>query len=401
MNNYSQGLIDICITIITETNNNLNIKHPMMNKFRCEIYKETKEFPDEIKFPGRIRAIAKNDKCICENCGTIHGQHGKIGCCRKCALIIKNPSKEEWKEIYAARKLELYDKKYEGKIEGFDFVVCKICGQKSAELGSHVIRCHNISTEEYKTQFPGEHVKPLKIRDSIKGDKNPAYKHGGRLSPWSKNFLYGYNEERHNLQIKKHKQMLIDNKENNIFNIEYWLKVANNNEEMAKELYRKFQTRDLDWFINKYGDEEGAIRHQNKIEKWMKSFKKTNFSIISQKLFNEIAEIVDNTNIYYATFERDDMVDYKNKEYILKLETSYIRPDFIDIKLKKIIEFDGTYWHSEARRDPIREKFRDDAIISMGFEIYHIKEQDYVNNCRQVLKDCLEILTPIGICDDE
>jgi hypothetical protein len=33
--------------------------------------------------------------------------------------------------------------------------------------------------------------------------------------------------------------------------------------------YSIAQTRDLSWFINKYGKEEGVKRHTSKIEKWI------------------------------------------------------------------------------------------------------------------------------------
>jgi hypothetical protein len=51
----------------------------------------------------------------------------------------------------------------------------------------------------------------------------------------------------------------------------------------------------------------------------MKSFKKCNFSMVSQRLFDSLPESIFG-DVYYATRERDDMKEYKNKEFILQLE---------------------------------------------------------------------------------
>jgi hypothetical protein len=74
----------------------------------------------------------------------------------------------------------------------------------------------------------------------------------------------------------------------------------------------------------------------------MKSFKKCNFSKISQELFHSIPKELFN-DVYFATYEREDKVDYINKEYVLPVGETFVRPDFIDLVTNKIIEFDGDY----------------------------------------------------------
>jgi hypothetical protein len=393
--NYTKELIDSCKLIIAETKNNLNIRYPLANEIRNAVFDETKEFPEKITFPERMRAIAEDDDRKCLRCGVVHGRKNVRHYCYSCFHIMRsvNAASEEDKRMKTLQyQIERGDEKFSDKIPEYDYVTCKICGHKSGDLSTHIIRVHKLSVNDYKLQFVDAQIKPERIREALKGVNNPAYQHNGRLSPWSKNFIRGYDEDRHIQAKENHRKWVNEHKEVNVFSYEYWLKEANGDEVLAKQLHTKFQTRDLSWFIEKFGDEEGPIRHQNKTEKWMKSFKKMNFSKISQILFDEIVKFVDTTDVYYATFERPVMVNYKNKEYIMKLENTYVRPDFVDLNLRKVIEFDGTYWHSHSTANPLREKLRDDAIKAMGFDIFHVNEQDYKNDSKKVIENCLLFL---------
>ena len=44
-----------------------------------------------------------------------------------------------------------------------------------------------------------------------------------------------------------------------------------------------------------------------------------------------------------------------------------------------IIEFDGTYYHRDTPENKLRESKRDSDIINSGYEVIHIKENDYRN----------------------
>ena len=83
---------------------------------------------------------------------------------------------------------------------------------------------------------------------------------------------------------------------------------------------------------------------------------------------------------------------YTNKEYIFKTENSYIRPDFICLDRKKIIEFDGSCWHSSSRTNISRSTLRDSEIIKKGFEVLHIDEIDFKTNKNMVIEKCLNFL---------
>jgi very-short-patch-repair endonuclease len=233
-----------------------------------------------------------------------------------------------------------------------------------------------------------------KVKELAQGENNPGHHHGGKISKFSKNFVHGYDADWHQEWAKKHSEFRNDNKRLFKSTIEYWQALYPDDPVQAEEEYKNFQIRDLNYFVEKYGEDEGKKRHQQKIERWAKSMPRFNYSMISQDLFNQIMESYTNSDsdIYYATYERDDMEKYENKEYRLKTKTSYIMPDFVDISKKRIIEFDGDYWHSEAKVNPVREKKRHEQIVNAGFEVIYIREQDYKQDKHQVISECLQFL---------
>ena len=310
-------------------------------------------------FSPSYRTVQKCDLCksklFCSLCGEETNKNYFRGAihCQKCAI---NKTHEKYNETNKD-----------------EWVECTICGFRAKEIGLHIRNEHGLSSKEYGC------TKSKNMRDRVSGDKNPAHNHGGRFSPWSKNFIYGYDEQRHS-EFKSSQSELMKNCKNNVFRRSFY---------NSEEEYSKAQTRDLNWFISKYGEEEGKIRHAAKIEKWMKNNKKLNFSKISQELFTAIDEIYEG-NIFYATKDRPEMANRVNKEY--KLNEIRVSLDFVDIDKKKVIEFDGDYWHG-SRGNIEREKLRDQKIMSLGFEILHIKEKDFKENRKETIEKCILFLT--------
>lgn len=284
--------------------------------------------------------------------------------------------------------------KYEGLIEGYDYIICPICNQKMGQMVPKHAKMHGFdSIEEMQNKLPFK-ITCEKIRLLYVGENNPGWKHNGKFSAWSKNFVNGYDKEKHDIQKKNSSDFMKseEGKKTSIFHIEYWNEKYPDDLEKAKEEYTKSQTRDLRWFVEKYGEDEGKIRHLAKTEKWSKTFKKTNFSKVSQKLFDIVYTKLFYGDIYYATLERNDMKEYKNKEYILFVGTTYVRPDFICLERKKVIEFDGDYWHSDKVSNTEREEERDQKIINTGYELLHVKECDFKKDQQGVVDQCLKFL---------
>lgn len=382
---------EICKQIIKESNKYNITQHSLAIAHKAEILEKTDNFPKKISLSKRIIAIANNKDCKCVQCGKIHGDYTKEFCSNKCYQFNRKENASTEKEYSVKRAKRNGEERFADLKEGYDYQVCGICRTKTGDLGTH-ITMHNISAAEYRKKFNIKKLKPKKYCEMRKGENNPAYQHNGRLSAWSKNFVHGYDQERHKANKQRQSKFMKDYKDS-VFKLSYWINYTNGDEELAKKLYTKSQTRSLDWFINRYGEIEGKARYRAKTEKWLKSRSYVNYSKISQELFNEVIKYVDCTHVYYATFNRADMKKYQNKEYFLRVENSFIRPDFIDLEKRKIIEFDGDYWHSPKIANPLREQMRDKKIVDAGYKVLHIPEYKYKQNKEQVIQECIKFLT--------
>jgi len=179
-------------------------------------------------------------------------------------------------------------------------------------------------------------------------------------------------------------------------NINYWVNLGYSYLHAKEKVKERQKTFSLDICIKKYGEIDGLIRFNERQIKWLKNYKKSNFSKISQDLFwgvlKAIPSIIDN-EIYFATYANGNLDDSgKNNEFRLKLNERVILPDFIDLTNKKIIEFDGTYYHRLNPENNLRELKRDEMIIKSGYEILHISEKDYKSNKEDIIYKCVNFL---------
>ena len=231
-------------------------------------------------------------------------------------------------------------------------------------------------------------------------EKNPYYQHGSEFSPFSKEHkrYQHLSEEEKKVAVSKFATKVKKETplENSPVHIEYYLKQGMTEEEARVALSERQSTFSLEKCIEKYGEEEGKKRWQKRQKKWLASYKKVNFSMISQLLFWEIYEkIKDNaSNIYFATLNENKEKDFsgKNHEYVLQTHNSFIKPDFIVLDKWKIIEFDGDYWHGKGRGNRIREEERDSAIEYQGFRVFHVAERDFKKNPEEVIQKCIEFI---------
>ena len=152
------------------------------------------------------------------------------------------------------------------KEKPIDNVECRICNKYHAKnLTIHLRNVHNITVEEYKKQYSSE-VFSDSLRcvfsDKFKGDKNPAYNHGGRLSPMSDKFV-GYEglsvEEREDEKKKVCETIRLSNKHNgnNNTTLKYWLSRGYSLEEAQEEISKRQETFSFDKCVEKHGEEIG------------------------------------------------------------------------------------------------------------------------------------------------
>jgi hypothetical protein len=91
---------------------------------------------------------------------------------------------------------------------------CPMCGLRSNALDTHLVRTHHMTVDEFMTKYPGlpvyseEYAKDKVER--VSGDKNPGYRHAGKLSPFCKDFVKyeGLTEEEIKKEIDQVKENL-------------------------------------------------------------------------------------------------------------------------------------------------------------------------------------------------
>lgn len=304
-------------------------------------------------------------------------------------------------------------------INGYDYVIDQWNGYATTRIyGNWFKSMHPSRTiEEYKSEFPdsklqcdrineknGQFMKEAKYREAQRqrmiGNNNPNHsskttkEQRQAKSPFSKKFIKYKGEE----DRKKFIETVDYGSIKKSSDLEWWIEKCEGDIEKAKELYKERQsTFTLEKCIKKYGKEKGTEIFNNRQEKWLKSFPKTNYSKISQDLFIKLYELIKEKykEIYFATLNLGNVLEFnngKNFEYTLKLKGKTIKPDFFIKDNGKIIEFDGVYWHRKNPENKKRELARDKAIIESGYEIYHVSESEWIQNPEQTIQKCIDFL---------
>lgn len=146
----------------------------------------------------------------------------------------------------------------------------------------------------------------------------------------------------------------------------------------------------------KYGEKKAIEVY----EKWITKPNKCYWSKKSQKLFNEIVEIIGSDNIYYGEL---------NKEYGIKTDDKYYFYDFVDTYRNKVIEFNGDCFHANPKiyKNDDKPNFynnllseeiwnfdniKNTAIKNKGFELLIIWESDYDKDNNNIIQKCITFL---------
>lgn len=299
--------------------------------------------------------------------------------------------------------------KYSG-IEGIDFVTCPICELRTRQFTPDHAKMHGYQTiQEFAQANQIAQITCAEKKKLGMGENNPAFNHGGRLSPWSKSFIHGYDSTIHQKRIEEHKTLLKVHPGKFKTNIAYWLKETDNNQEEAERLLRKFQTRDLSWFVNKYGEDEGPIRYQAKTEKWLKTLSSKSESEILRINKLKAAGIGKKSKkekeLFFILMNFGLMIEH---QFVIQRQNNQWY--YYDIRLNnKIIEFNGDYWHCNPKMyeasyynkrvkksaKEIWEKDKEKLQFAkdQGFDVLVIWEYKYNTDKEQVIQECIDFLT--------
>lgn len=372
-------------------------------------------------------ANISNQKFVCPHCGEVKDTKKQLDAhiynahlafdksvtdamslySKKKKWILYNLNKGVLKEWFIRHKkynnyVKLYDKQFahfyelitfirEWKNEDFDvffgpFLDWKI---KNPKVANSIEMCH--------IAFPGQPEVAQKLYNDKMKSKNPFTGHGKELSPFSKDFI-GYKnkteDEKKKFILEATKHDMIGRNTNQK---EYWMKKGFTKEEAKKKVSERQTTFSKNVCIEKYGEENGLKRWTERQQKWLNNYKKLNYSKISQELFWKIYERVKDKNykIYFATLDqnsKDKDESGKNHEYTIETMDGCFKPDFFLKDKKRIIEFDGDYWHGDARGNQERDRNRDKILKNAGYEIYHIDERDYRREPAAMVYDCVRFL---------
>jgi hypothetical protein len=242
----------------------------------------------------------------------------------------------------------------------------------------------NINTLDYYEKKYGDDGKRMYE------EKNKKISDKGRGT--LKNFQDRYGEEE---GIQRHTQYIEKQKKSH--SLEGYI------EKYGEEGAQKWEERvyclkhngSLEGFKKRYGEEEGLQKWHERQRKWLKSYKKSNFSKVSQKLFWQLYEKLKTlyNDIYFAELNvNNEDMSGRNHEYILELKKSHCKLDFFIKDINKCIEFDGDYWHGEKAGNQKNDLERDKRIKEMNINVLHIKERDFNNAPEMVINKCLEFI---------
>lgn len=298
--------------------------------------------------------------------------------------------------------------------DNIETVTCRICGEQCKRIyGKHLkFKHNNMTTDDYKKLFPGVpimalsdfknttksggvHMKQEKYKkmfsEKIKGEKNPNHKSSTTelerksRSPFSKEFTKYKDIDNVEVYISNFAKEAIKERIHPT-TLEYYINSGYSVEESEILLKERQRTFTLNKCIEKFGKEIGYNRWLDRQEKWLSNYKKVNYSAISQEMFiyiyKELVDLGFNNKVYFAKLDDNNMIHDTNRnyEFRLKLNDSYILPDFFIPDLKLILEFDGTYYHRDNPENRERERKRDQNILNSGYKVIHISEKEYINN---------------------
>jgi hypothetical protein len=177
--------------------------------------------------------------------------------------------------------------------------------------------------------------------------------------------------------------------------------------DQAQEKIRECKSRDLNFFIKKYGEEEGLRRHDEKRLKASQDLIKRGYSTPSKwslAVCEKIKEFIPDLK-YYGY---DELIWELSLEFKKLMKQKIVRPDLF--YKGKVIEFQGDAFHANPdlyedsecphpfdKNITAKEMRNADAIRmsyykSKEYEYLEIWQKDWYNNPKETLEKCLIFL---------
>ena len=357
-------------------------------------------------------------KKTCQNCNIeFHANHNRtVYCSSECKA-----------EIRFKRKQEMI---ISNGIEGIDYIIDQWNGYATPRIyGQWMSSMHpDKTTDDYLKDFPGaplccekdhiatsknsgKHMKKPKYRkmasDQIKGINNPNHKskttkeQRQARSPFSENFInYESPEDARQFQLEHCTKGRYNTK------LSYWIEEGYSPEEAAEMLKERQATFTLNKCIAKYGEEKGHRVFKERQKRWKASLQQ-NFiehgdgrSPSSQFANSIIQAICSRLQIQVPTKEKYIRDGSTGMAY------SY---DFTLKQKRKIIEFNGDYWHcnpaiyeaeyfNKSKKKTAQEIWDYDQVKielaeQKGYQVLTIWESDWNADPSRTIEKCIKFIS--------
>lgn len=337
----------------------------------------------------------------CVICGKeFKGHVNKTTCSDECTKI-NNKNKLNSNLLKASLE------KYPDGSDPYTYAECVVCGYRSQDISLHP-KIHGMTIKEYETKY-NISTKSQKVIDSMKGDKNPAFNHGGLYSPFSKKFV-NYTDDKAIQDLRDKAELTKIQNNSSPKRTSYYTNKGYSEAEAIKLLSDSQATFSLALCIEKYGEVEGKARWDERQEKWLNT--------LDDKTDDEKREInrKKRPNIGLVSKQEQRLVDalsphFNINQQFMLLKECGIKWYIYDIQYEnKIIEYNGDVWHanpniySENDIPPFpnntmtskqlwnkdSEKVR--TAINNGYKVLTIWEQDFIDNPTHTIERCIDFL---------
>lgn len=262
---------------------------------------------------------------------------------------------------------------------------------------NRITKCSRPTIEKYIEKYGEEEGKILweKYKDSLKFTKNKCIEKYGKEK----------GEEKWNEYINKMsescKKSTTSSQMKYINSIEYYINRYGKEEGEKKYLqWKKSQDHSSkEFMIKKYGIEEGIKKYKEVCFK--RAFHSDSYhSKISQELFEDIKKIIDDGKMEFK---------YSNNGGELRLyDEKENKPYYYDFSVgKKIIEYNGDFWHANPRiynsdyyfKDGVyasdvweKDKKKTELAKQLGYDVFVVWDNDYKKDKLGILGECLKFL---------
>jgi hypothetical protein len=322
-----------------------------------------------------------------------------------------------------------------------DYVICQICNRATANVtGAHLRNHQDWTPEKYHREFPncqtiaetplkkitegskkaGARMRETEHRQRLsgifKGENNPMHKSKTTeekrksISPFSSAF---YLTKFPYLSVEEAEYMAKNKLSENVIvswvKEEYWTKKGFTPEESKKIISKKQSTFSLEKCIFKYGEIEGTEVWKKRQSKWKSVVFNDNqhisrgYSKIGEEFINLILEVLEKME-----YPLDDILYGKKEKFIKNKEGRVFKFDLTFKNSKKIIEFNGDFWHcnpilfesgylNKPKNMTAKEIWEYDlekkkAAEDNGYTIIYVWESDYRKNKTNEIKRCLNYI---------